>query len=168
MRPAARVDTSRGRFSLFSNSFARGVEDSAPYDAWGTYQQPSNVGYSYDDGQGWNPAPTGAFYTRCMYRPRSGREANPRSAMQKYVVKFRDTDDGQADTRFKTGRHARHAPKRFSFRGSGDAFFWQVQKKAPSVTSGTSRAALKHTHTTRIFLGQALYISSGTFFIQLK
>ena len=98
MRPAARVDTSRGRFSLFANSYARGVEDAAPYKAWGTFPQPtdraSDVVTIGDDGRGWNPAPTGAFYPRCMYTPRSGREANPRSAMHKCVVMFRDTDDG--------------------------------------------------------------------------
>ena len=77
-------------------------------------------------------------YPRRVYTLRSGREANPRSAMQKTVVTFRDTNFSQAFSRFATGSNARQAPKRFSFRESEDAFFWRIQKKAPSGYSVTS------------------------------
>ena len=83
-------------------------------------------------------------YPRRVYTPRSGREANPRSAMHKCVVTFRDTDVGQAGTRFTTGRNAIRAPKRFSFRGLGGFLLASTKESLPALSNATDKKRRLH------------------------
>ena len=78
----------------------RDVEDAVPYDAWGTWEEPSNqssdmvaMGYG---GRGWNPAPT-----EVCSNPRFSDAAvtHHAAAAKRFrgrrcgsVRKFRDTD----------------------------------------------------------------------------
>ena len=85
-------------------------------------------------------------------KPHPRKSAGPDShTTERRAAQAAQTAAGDAQERMPTGMTTQKAPRRkvpahqqrrFSFRGSGDAFFWQAQKKAPPKLSSRFQKAV--------------------------
>ena len=133
----------------------RDVGDAVPYEAWGTWEQPSNwvtnVGKNRNDGRAWKPAPTegcsNARISNIAAIDHAAAAKRNRGRRCDDVRKFRDTDLGAACARFMTHVLCTTQDEQqsaFPFGSPRTLSFGAFKRKRPRVKDYSRRGTKPH------------------------